>query len=430
MLYFILCRSKDDPIQIDRLANRPTMKTASTSIDIVKGANNRISRIDMTEKELDATNLNATPELFLGDSWFSSVDLCENIASNYIGVVKTNHSRYPKEFLMNTMKPWPAGSHLLLRTVLNEGRRNEKVIFALGYKYSKSKVLCFIFTEGAGHTECKDENMYEAKWKDENLNQLTRKIRRPQVCHAYFTGSNIIDVLNQNRQYDLALEKHWVTQDGNFRIMTTLFGVTVVDAFKAYVWHCGQNHRHKKMALLDFTDMMCKDMLENGYSSNIEYTSGVTYSISPPSRTSPGGLLNGFRSIDVEDTSAAAGGAAAGGDGSPAFVGNSQLSDLTMSPSEFGIVSPHILVKTTDMETYGYNGGAPAGGEGTNKVIGERTVRRKCGRCKKKTSFYCKTCMETKGVKKWVCSNTSYTCFELHCVVVHNCDAFGNVVSS
>ena len=427
----MLCRSKADPIQIDRLANRPTMKTASTSIDIVEGANNRINRIEMTEKELDATNKNATRELILGDSWFSSVDLVEHIAANYIGVVKTNHSRYPKDFIMNTMKPWPAGSHLVLRTVLNEGRRNERTIFALGYKYSKSKVLCFIFTEGAGHTECKDENSYEAKWKDEKLNQLTRKIRRPQVCHAYFTGSNIIDVLNQNRQYDLALEKHWVTQDGNFRIMTTLFGVTVVDAFKAYVWHCGQNHRHKKMPLLNFTDMMCKDMLENGYSSNIEYTSGTTYSISPPSCTQ-GGLLNGYGSIDVVENASATGGVGitTGDDGgSPPFVGNSQLSDLTMSPSQFGLVCPHILVKTKDMETYGYSGGRAVVAEGTNRKISERTMRRKCSICQKKTSFYCKTCKEKTGLKKWICPGT-YTCFELHCAVVHNCDRFGNTVSA
>ena len=126
--------------------------------------------------------------------------------------------------------------------------------------------------------------------------------------------------------------------------------VTIVDAFKAYVWLCGQNHRHKKLALLDFTGMMCKDLLENGHSANIEYTSGTTYSISPMSHTSPGGLLNGFRSIDVVDASPAGDGTA-GGDGTAAIVGNSQLSDLTMSPLL------HSLVKTMDMETYGYKGG-------------------------------------------------------------------------
>jgi len=64
---------------------------------------------------------------------------------------------------------------------LNKGRRNEKVIYALGYKYCKSKVLQFIFDEGAGHTECRAWYAYEAKWKDEDLNTLSRKIDRPRV---------------------------------------------------------------------------------------------------------------------------------------------------------------------------------------------------------------------------------------------------------
>jgi len=67
---------------------------------------------------------------------------------------------------------------------LKKGRRKEKVIFAFVYNYCKSQVLHFIFTEGAGHTECRQEYLYETKWKDENLNTLT----------------NMIDVLNQSCQ--------------------------------------------------------------------------------------------------------------------------------------------------------------------------------------------------------------------------------------
>ena len=143
---------------------------------------------DHEEDDNDAALKVALPDTILGDSWFSSVDLVENMNENYIGVVKTNHSRYPKQFLQSKMQNWPAGSHLLLRTVLNKGRRREKVIYALGYKYSKAKVLFFIFNEGAGHTECFEKNAYEAKWKDTNLNTLTRMIPRPQVCHLYFAN--------------------------------------------------------------------------------------------------------------------------------------------------------------------------------------------------------------------------------------------------
>ena len=35
----------------------------------------------------------------------------------------------------------------------------------------------------------------------------------------------------------LALEKKWITQDGNFRIATGLVGMTVVDVFKLAQFH-------------------------------------------------------------------------------------------------------------------------------------------------------------------------------------------------
>jgi len=95
----MICRSKLDEVQVDRLANRPTMKTASMSIDIVTGACQRKEHIHMNDDDLEATNMNPTPDLVLGNSWFSSVDLCEHMTKKYIGVVKTNHSRYPKELL-------------------------------------------------------------------------------------------------------------------------------------------------------------------------------------------------------------------------------------------------------------------------------------------------------------------------------------------
>ena len=193
----MLMRSKVDPVQVDRLANRPNMmKTAATSIDIVEDACQRIERISMTEDDLDATHMNPSPDIMIGDSWFSSMDFVENMKENHIGIIKqTNHSCYPKAFLQSKMQSLPAGSHLLL----NKGRRGEKVVYALGYKYCKAKVMFFIFNEGAGHTECRDEYAYEGKWKDKNLNTLTRKIRRPHVCHLYFSSCNVIDVLNQSR---------------------------------------------------------------------------------------------------------------------------------------------------------------------------------------------------------------------------------------
>jgi len=128
------------------------------------------------------------------------------------------------------MKDGPSGSYLTLKTKVNIGTLKERTVFAMGYKYCCSKVILFLFNEGAGHTICKPEYAYEAKWKDENLNTRVRKVDRPHVAYLYCSKPNTIDLLNQARQFELRLEKHWITHDGFFRIVTTLFGVCIGDA--------------------------------------------------------------------------------------------------------------------------------------------------------------------------------------------------------
>ena len=88
--------------------------------------------------------------------------------------------------------------------------------------------------QGAGHTE--PGHCYKAKWKDDNGNTMTRDVAHPQVISKYFANSNVIDVFNQARQFDLRLEKHWVTEDGYFRLITTLFGIviTAVNCFRVF----------------------------------------------------------------------------------------------------------------------------------------------------------------------------------------------------
>ena len=159
------------------------------------------------------------------------------------------------------MKNWPPGSHIVLETTCDE-----VPIIACGYKYNKRKVCCFIFAKGAGHTE--PGRCYIAKWKDVHGNTMTRDIPRPQVISKYFSESNIIDIFNQGRQFDLCLEKHWVTDDGYFRLVTTLFGIIVTDCWKGYNFHLPVNHRHKGLELEDFARILARDLFENQFSSD------------------------------------------------------------------------------------------------------------------------------------------------------------------
>ena len=58
-----------------------------------------------------------------------------------------------------------------------------------------------------------------------------RDVARPSILLRYFDQSNAVDVNNQVRQGNLALEECWVTGNGWFRLFTTFIGWTVTDTW-------------------------------------------------------------------------------------------------------------------------------------------------------------------------------------------------------
>ena len=169
-------------------------------------------------------------DLWLGDSWFGSVKACANVAKaghHCCLMIKNGHSRSPKKFLDNKMKEMPGGTWIVLK-----GRAEKEGVdlVSLGYKYNKKKVLTFVYSKGAGSSAA--GKPYEARFPDKYGNVCIRHVARPQVVSTYFEFSNQTDLHNQSRQFDLALEKRWVTQDGFFRLFITMLGMTVVDCWK------------------------------------------------------------------------------------------------------------------------------------------------------------------------------------------------------
>ena len=90
---------------------------------------------------------------------------------------------------------------------------------------------------------------------------------RLEVCSKYFLNCNCIDVHNQTRQFELRLEKHWITHCGYFRIITTLIGMTVCDCWRGYRFHLPVDHQHKNISVIDFASILGKDCLYNNYSN-------------------------------------------------------------------------------------------------------------------------------------------------------------------
>ena len=182
---------------------------------------------DATMEDDEDIGSDSSPFLYFADSWFGSVKSAANVGktgNHCCFVIKTAHSRSPKFWLEDKMKDMPGGTWIVL-----EGKP-EKDLICVGYKYNKKKVLTFVMTRGAGSTKAGEP--YQARFPDKYGNVCVRHVMRPAIISQYFQFSNCVDLHNQSRQFDLALEEKWVTQNPYFRLYTTMIGMTVVDAWK------------------------------------------------------------------------------------------------------------------------------------------------------------------------------------------------------
>ena len=68
---------------------------------------------------------------------------------------------------------------------------------------------------------------------------------------------------NQARQFDLALEKKWVTHDAYYRLYTTMVGMTVTDT-----WNILKKKESKHSSITEFADILARDMLDYAFSLN------------------------------------------------------------------------------------------------------------------------------------------------------------------
>ena len=104
LLHLDLCRSKNDPISVDRFQSGGMKKTAKVTIDIIEQSKKDCAIDDQEGRK---------SRLFLADSWFTSMDVVDHInednseddePDDYIGIMKNNSSGYPKKYLQDTMK--------------------------------------------------------------------------------------------------------------------------------------------------------------------------------------------------------------------------------------------------------------------------------------------------------------------------------------
>jgi hypothetical protein len=206
-----------------------------------------------------AAESNLGGESFIGDSWFTGIPAVESAAEaghEYFGALKTNTKGTPYQELIDKMKDYPSGANLVMECHSPRGHD----LICIGYKYSARKVLVFLGTKNSGSTKLGEP--YIARFPDINGNVAQRSVPRPDVISKYFKDSNAIDSHNQARQSEIALEKHWITHTGWFRIATTLIGMTVTDCWRAYKHHMPLK-KHKELPIKVFADRIALDCCRN-----------------------------------------------------------------------------------------------------------------------------------------------------------------------
>jgi hypothetical protein len=120
----------------------------------------------------------------------------------------------------------PGGVHIVLKGTAPNGID----LVTISYRYSTKTTLFFVATADAGSTT--PGKPYEMKYTDDHGNVCVHLMEHSDIVSKFFLDSYTIDKHTQSRQYDLALEKTWLTQDPYFHLATTLLGIITVNTWK------------------------------------------------------------------------------------------------------------------------------------------------------------------------------------------------------
>ena len=84
-----------------------------------------------------------------------------------------------------------------------------------------------------------------------------RYVARPKGLATYFKYSNGVGMHNQARQFELALEKKWITQNGFFRLYKTIAGMTLTGT-----WKLLKKNYAKYTGISNYADIFAEEMIE------------------------------------------------------------------------------------------------------------------------------------------------------------------------
>lgn len=198
------------------------------------------------------------------DSYFASVQAAIEMWKDgwrFIGVVKTAHKGYPKDFL---------GSVQL-------AKRGECAGLTTTFSYDGKdfQLMACVYCDRDRHyfiSTCSNLNPGEAiertRWRqvseveeDEDPDLVYFEVNVPQVAELYYDTCGAVDQHNRHRQSTLNLEKKLQTKDWSRRVNMSIFGIIVVDSWLMYNGCIGGHAMTQK----EFYKTLATELIDNDF---------------------------------------------------------------------------------------------------------------------------------------------------------------------
>jgi Transposase IS4 len=234
-------------------------------------------------------NWRGSARVVVGDSAFGSVKtlmaMDEVLKLFFMGAVKTCYSGFPKQFLTD----WHSdlvlrgpnsvrGCHTLLSSKYSikhhaTGQEIEKEMLAVGW----GELVCKNFITNVGTSilahpskRVRHRVITNAATGEPETQIYYKNIMRPVFVEMFFRYFSRIDVHNHLRQGTLAFHTWWPTHTWWHRLLSTYFGITVVDGYYMYQLEYKQHHdpddeavMAKMMDFPKFIDVLAYQQVHN-----------------------------------------------------------------------------------------------------------------------------------------------------------------------
>ena len=195
-----------------------------------------------------------------GDSAFGSVLTASKLREHglhFFGLVKTAHREFPLNYFKSLGIPARSGESRYLTAM-----KNDFPLIAAAWFDKKTKF--FIATAGTNGAAPPHNRTRYRLLPDGNSEKIVKSTPMSSIPYEYFSFSQKVDVHNHRRQGILAMERVIHTQNWAFRLICTVLGMIMVDAYMIYKYENEENiGLGSILSFIDFVAHVSGELVKN-----------------------------------------------------------------------------------------------------------------------------------------------------------------------